>query len=389
MTAGAEKEGTMAKRNVNGKGSLTYLEDKKLYMYRYSFEGKRKAFYGKTEKECYDKFRAFDKSLITRGTKITTKTTVGEYYKHFMDLRRNEIQGTSFATYPAVAYTLKDLDCGIYDMQIKNVTKKHTEMMMSELCRRFKYKVVEKYRTYLTMMFKRAIKEGYIKENPMKDIKIYESSCKPTRERTFLSKEEISKISDYADSNEKWSEAAKILLFVVHTGLRRGELCGLKWKHIRNGYVYVEEIVVLAQEFDSDFNSLGNKLWEKKPKSKSSVRSIPLDEKATEILGYFAQTPHTKEDYVFVFREGRCCGRNVKYSTMPYFIEQVCKSADIRNVTVHELRHTFGSQLIAEGADIGIVSKLMGHSDISVTYRVYIHFSDYQYTNAINLLNAL
>ena len=58
-------------------------------------------------------------------------------------------------------------------------------------------------------------------------------------------------------------------------------------------------------------------------------------------------------------------------------------------LTPHELRHTFGSLLIKKGVDIKVVSKLLGHKDISVTYNIYIHVLQEQEIEAIGKLDAL
>ena len=61
----------------------------------------------------------------------------------------------------------------------------------------------------------------------------------------------------------------------------------------------------------------------------------------------------------------------------------------IQTCTPHELRHSFGSALIKNGTDIKVVSQLLGHKDISVTYNVYIHILEEQEIEAVKCLDNL
>ena len=61
----------------------------------------------------------------------------------------------------------------------------------------------------------------------------------------------------------------------------------------------------------------------------------------------------------------------------------------VKSCTPHELRHSFGSLLLKKGVDIKVVSTLLGHKDISVTYNVYIHILEEQKVEAIDLINTI
>lgn len=121
-------------------------------------------------------------------------------------------------------------------------------------------------------------------------------------------------------------------------------------------------------------------------KRKSSERHIPLSNKAIDILEYFrSKYPHENDDYVFVSENGTPANRrNVSrcLSGMP-------KSAncEIRDASPHDLRHSFGSELIKNGIDIKVVSELMGHKDIQTTYNIYIHILKEQKVDAIDIFN--
>ena len=64
-------------------------------------------------------------------------------------------------------------------------------------------------------------------------------------------------------------------------------------------------------------------------------------------------------------------------------------NCSVSECTVHALRHTFGSLLIKKGVDIKVVSEILGHKDVSVTYNIYIHIIDEQKVSAMAKLNEI
>lgn len=67
----------------------------------------------------------------------------------------------------------------------------------------------------------------------------------------------------------------------------------------------------------------------------------------------------------------------------------ILQRADIEHIGIHALRHTFASQLFANKTDIKVISKLLGHSDVSVTYNIYIHLMQEELPDATTSLDSL
>lgn len=60
---------------------------------------------------------------------------------------------------------------------------------------------------------------------------------------------------------------------------------------------------------------------------------------------------------------------------------------EVQEASPHDLRHSFGSELIKNGIDIKIVSELMGHKDVQTTYNIYIHILKEQKVDAVSIFN--
>lgn len=190
-------------------------------------------------------------------------------------------------------------------------------------------------------------------------------------------------------SNKKrvYGNNAKMVIFLLHTGLRFGELTALKWKNVnleeKDKYAVENNPIVKNRDEDA---VTSYKIDQTSQKRKSSERHIPLSNKAMEILEYFERHyPHTGDDYVFVSDRGTPANRrNVARCLVGMLKSANC---EVQDASSHDLRHSFGSELIKNGIDIKIVSELMGHKDVQTTYNIYIHILKEQKVDAVNVFN--
>lgn len=106
------------------------------------------------------------------------------------------------------------------------------------------------------------------------------------------------------------------------------------------------------------------------PKTQSSVRKVDILPMALKALS--SQYKETK-DYKYIFINSN---NNAFYShdIINLNLKRLLKLNNIEQRTLYNLRHTFASQLISNGADIVWVSKMLGHKDVSITLKVYTKF---------------
>ena len=208
-------------------------------------------------------------------------------------------------------------------------------------------------------MFSLAVEWGVLGSNPVAAVKPYREA-----ERNFraLTPEECEQLIDGCN--------VKLQPFVVvalNTGLRRGEMFRLQWSHV---------------------NLPGGSLTVAESKS-GKVRKVPLNAAAR---GALQALPPPRKGYVFPGRGG-AMRDNVRKAW-----DSACKRAGIQSVTlhpetgtrqvwprVHDLRHTFATNLVLGGVDLVTVKELMGHADISTTLR-YAHPTPESKRNAVNSL---
>jgi integrase len=208
--------------------------------------------------------------------------------------------------------------------------------------------------TVLHGVMGRAKRVWKLPRNPVSDVE------KPTQRRTteieVFSTEEVMALIRAAASDQD----AAIYLTAAYTGLRRGELVALRWRnvdfprrHIRVTASYTERALST-------------------PKS-GRARSIPMAPQVAEALTRLASRPDrvSEDDLVFPGTHGEYLDASALYRRY----KTALKQAGLRSLRFHDLRHTFGTQVIGNPAvSILQLKEWMGHADIDTTMK-YLHYA--------------
>lgn len=160
-----------------------------------------------------------------------------------------------------------------------------------------------------------------------------------------------------------------VFCFLLLTGLRIGELIALRNKDIdlKNGIIYVEHT-----DYQGELQ---------KTKSRRS-RIVPISRQVEIIIKRHLHI--NKEKRLFLNKNNS----PLIYSTVRDAWHRYCEAISIKQYGLHALRHTFATLTIRAGGNIKAVSQLLGHSDVSITLKIYTDISPKQKRDAINLLEA-
>lgn len=187
-------------------------------------------------------------------------------------------------------------------------------------------------------------------------------------------------------------------LLALMTGLRRGELLGLRWQDVdfsKDGGLFVRQSLEQTRgEKPVDGGRRKSKLTFKDPKTSKSRRFVPLDElellelkkhriRQNELRLQFGSA-YRDHDLVFCKANGQPMIPDVFTRS---FMEMASK-AGFRGLRLHDLRHTHASQLLREGVAINVVAKRLGHSSPKVTLDRYIHVLEGMDREAVAKLSA-
>ncbi len=171
--------------------------------------------------------------------------------------------------------------------------------------------------------------------------------------------------------------------FVLQTGLRTGELAGLKWCDIDFQRRTLKVERSMKYWYDVGEWKVGP------PKSQSGYRTIPLTDEAIRILKDQKEKncrlkvlPIEWMDTVFLGKSGTPV-KNTAYDTGLY---NICRRKDIPRFSMHVLRHTFATRCIEGGMKPKTLQKILGHSNISITMDLYVHITEDEKQREINLV---
>lgn len=151
---------------------------------------------------------------------------------------------------------------------------------------------------------------------------------------------------------------------MMETGLRIGEALALTWDNVdlNRKCLRVCKTIVLLGDSRHSFVQSG-------AKSFTSNRTIPLSSTAYEILRMLRFNDSSELGYVF----HNMRGEYLSYETVRYQIQKICAEANVPYLGQHVFRHTFATNCYNKGCDVKVLSKFLGHSDVTTTYNIYIH----------------
>ncbi|MFD2385912.1 tyrosine-type recombinase/integrase [Enterococcus rivorum] len=203
-----------------------------------------------------------------------------------------------------------------------------------------------------------AVREGYIENNPCKNIILPKLLKKEVR---ALSRKEHLEIETIALSEKECSP----IIVALYTGMRIGELSGLRWTDIdfEENTLSVRQTVTRISVNDLEKKT---KILITKPKTATSYRKIPLAENLKQYL--IEKKSNSTSAFVFSYK-----GQIMEPRLINYRFKAILKKASLEGIHFHMLRHSFATRAIETGIDIVTLSKILGHSSTKMTLDTYAY----------------
>jgi site-specific recombinase XerD len=331
-------------KRSNGRYYITYIQS----------NGKKNGISTRTKikAEALKFLSQFEREMEARRLQKLIPISLKEYSNQFLSYSKQIHTQKTYRGYEAALNNLEKFLGGI----------PITEVTHSKLSEYFENRIntssiyqARKDLICFNSCFNSAIAEGYILSNPCKSIKRFRL---PQKEPVFFHEWEF----DLLLSKIKENDIKDIVIFAVHTGLRQMELITLEWSQIN----FKDRFLVLTNH---------NHLTKSK-----KIRTVPLSIKAMQILT--DREMKKKGNLIFTFNN-----KPINQNFISHLFKSYVRESGINpKLNFHSLRHTFASWLVQRGVSIYEVSKLLGHSNISVT-EIYSHLRAEDLRSAINVLN--
>lgn len=288
----------------------------------------------------------------SKSVKVQTLNKIKDLYKHFEPIKNIKVNDLELNTYNKFILYIEQKGNTV------NWNNKVLNLLRSLINYSHKY-----YNTSDTIL---AFIENYKEVNPFK------------KEMQFFTYEEFQKFISVIEEFE-YKTFFEVLYYL---GLRQGEACSLTWSDIDFNKKEVSINKTITTKLRGQLYTISS------PKTKKSNRILPIPKKLLESLKTMKNNAKKKKYFKeswFVFGDEL----PFRETTIQVRKNKYCKLAGVKQIRIHDFRHSCASFLIQNGASIVLVSKYLGHSKISITLDTYTHLYENELKKVSNLIDTL
>lgn len=385
------------KKRSNGEGTIFKRNDGRwtgqIMIEMGDDQYKRKTVYGKSQKEVKEKLEKL-KLECRQGRVVETsdmpledwlhiwitnykpnlKITTRESYELYID---THIKGSDLGKIPLNKLKTTDLQ-KFYNAKLNGTYKGQKQKLSATTVR------------YINIIIKSGLKQAV--SNRMINENVCDAVVLPKKNKIEivpLTREEVIKFLNEAKEDRLYA----LYLLEMMTGLRRGEILGLKWEDIDFEKGRINVIHNLYRINNTDENAASKyKLELLTPKTETSKRCIPINQfMIEELLNHKRKQEAEKELYKDCYKDlGMVFSRpNGDYISPREFLRQyqrLLEKAGLERKCFHDLRHTVASLLINANENPKVIQQLLGHSNISTTLDIYAHVMDETMNESVDKL---
>lgn len=392
----------MASRKDNRAGTITKLKDG-TYMVSIQMghkpDGKpnRKSARAKTKTEAKKKLEDLRTQLedaVYKTTKDFDSLTVKDYFEKFLTYKFATLKPTSYDRLESTVNNYIISNCG--HIIFKDLSHGHIQKIINDAKKEGKsYSTIKKIYDAFSGCYNYAInimRDLDSRLNPLGAVVLPPQRDFDKEEMVILTKEQAANFK--AEALRKYKTGNYVyrygpaMIFMLNTGIRVGEMCGLKWSDIDWDEQTVEiarTAVILRDRAEKSGHSANYVVeLQNSPKTNSGHRIIPLNNAALESLNILRGImPETEAGTVIATLKGNI----VRDYSMIKELKQIAHGAGIENIGgMHTLRHTYASLLFDNDIDIKVISELLGHASIAITEQTYIHLTKKRKAKAIKTI---
>ena len=284
--------------------------------------------------------------------------TVRELVEAYVKSRR--VLGIEETTLQGYESTTERICAVLGNLQAGTLTPYQVQQLVNSLGQKYKAKTIRNTISLLSASYDNAIKLGQLSMNPCKMVDLPK---KERKEIDIFSKEDISKfLNVLSEERLDYVVGYELALFC---GMRRSEILGLKEEDINIPFKCVS--------INKSRHRVKGKDYVQPTKTEGSRRTLAVPDFVLDDIKRLIDEHHSKEFEVSDYLVQDGFGQPMTPSALTQRVLRIEQEAGLPNVSLHDLRHTFASMLNNANIDIAMISRELGHSNISTTLNIYTH----------------
>ena len=349
-----------------------------------------KKFERNTQKEAKEALDKYKRKMVI-GITNEDKLTLSEwFYSWLFDYRKQDLKPKSFQRYHGIYKNyIENTNLGnikLHDLRTTHLQRHYQKLLDTNVTPT----TIKQINTNLKTCLGEAEKQGYIQKNWCKLVTLPKNE--KSKEIKVLTKEEQIKFMNAI----KGHDLELLYIVTLGTGLRIGEVLGLKWSDIdfKSNELHVNRTIQRVPIYEDD-KIVKYEVRELTPKTSNSIRTIQVPQNIIKKLKSYKKDQlehilymgeaYDNKNYIFCDKLGRPIedkrpGRNLK---------SILTKLNIEPIKFHALRHTYATRLFEAGIPPKTVQHLMGHSDIETTMNIYTHVMEDQKLEAVDKINSI
>ncbi len=335
------------------------------FVFDYYVNGKRK----QVRRRGFDSKREANDCLVELQNEVQqgdfvepSQMTVSQFMDDWLESRKGKIEETTM--YNNICYVRNHIKPAIGDYKLQEITPIICQRFVDNMSNNgYAFNTVDRVTTTIKMAFDQAVRFKIIKQNYMRMV---EMPKRTKKKMTVWTVEEINQFLEHTKTKRYYC----VYVIALLTGMRQGEILGLRWQDIdfKEKLIYVRQTLT---HYGKDFKDGA--------KTDSGVRIISLPEKLIPVLkAEYKKVQELKknkgkdfEDHDLVICAEN--GKRVFPSNLFKAFKKDVKNSGVPEITFHEMRHTHATMLIQKNINAKIISERLGHSKIGITLDTYSH----------------
>lgn len=362
------------------------------YQYSWGTGKNRRFIYARSLKELREKEADISRDLNDGLRTDNINLTLNDMYNVWVDLKKGLKPNTLNNYKYMYDHFVKD---SLGKFKLRNLRKTDIRRFYNELIdiNGLKVNTLDTIHLVIHQILDLAVDDDLVRKNVsnhgLKELKKIRGLHSNKRKALTIKQQKL--FLDYLIENQKYKHWYPIFSVMLGTGLRVGELTGLRWRDIDfdNNVINVNHTLVFYDRSKANRTGFGINT----PKTEAGYRSVPMIDTVRKTLIKYKKFISDNDiksvdiidvyhDFVFVNRFGHVQHQGTLNKALKRIIrdanfEALKKNPSIKeedllpNFSCHTLRHTFTTRLIESGMNIKVIQEALGHSDIQTTLNIY------------------